>query len=207
LKDLTREEIEYILNTAETMKHILKAKNKKAPHLQGKTVVNLFYENSTRTRLSFELAAKYLSATCSNISASTSSVAKGETLIDTGKTIDVMATDVIVIRHNLSGAPHLLAKNVEAAVINAGDGCNEHPTQALLDMFTMREKLGGINGLRVAIVGDIMHSRVAKSNIWGLTKLGAEVTVAGPSTLLPLKVEDMGVKVFNTVHEALLMLM
>ncbi|HHW47429.1 MAG TPA: aspartate carbamoyltransferase catalytic subunit [Clostridiaceae bacterium] len=204
LKDLSADEIEFILETAKTMKLILTTKNKKTPHLQGKSIVTLFYENSTRTRLSFELASKYMSASSANISASVSSVAKGESLIDTGKTIDAMGTDVIVLRHPLSGAPHLLAKHVKASVINAGDGMNEHPTQALLDMFTIKEAKGDIKGLRVAIIGDIYHSRVARSNIWGLTKLGAEVCVAGPSTLLPPGIEKTGVKVFNTIQEALI---
>jgi len=204
LKELTAEEINYILNTAETMKYILLQKNKKTPHLQGKSIVTLFYENSTRTRLSFELAAKYMSASAANVSASASSVAKGESLIDTGKTIDMMGTDIIIIRHPMSGAPHLLAKNVKASVINAGDGMNEHPTQALLDLYTIKEKKGRIKGLRIAIVGDIAHSRVARSNIWGLTKLGADVCIGGPSTLMPAEIEKMGVKVFNSVHEAII---
>ncbi|HOM03019.1 MAG TPA: aspartate carbamoyltransferase catalytic subunit [Acetivibrio sp.] len=204
LKDLTAEEIQYILNTAKTMKVILLSKNKKAPHLQGKSIITLFYENSTRTRLSFELASKYLSASAANISVASSSVAKGETLIDTGKTIDMMGADVIIIRHSMSGAPHLLAKNVNASVINAGDGMNEHPTQALLDMFTIIEKKGSLKGLKVAIIGDIYHSRVARSNIWGMTKLGAEVSVAGPSTLIPPELDKTGVKVFTTVQEALI---
>ncbi len=204
LKDLTTEEIEYILNTAKTMKLIVTSKNKKAPHLQGKSIITLFYENSTRTRLSFELAAKYMSASAANVSASSSSVSKGETLIDTGKTIDMMGTDVVIIRHPMSGAPHLLARNINASVINAGDGMNEHPTQALLDMFTIIEKKGSLKGLKVAIVGDIYHSRVARSNIWGMTKLGAEVCVSGPSTLLPPEIEKTGVKAFNTVQEALI---
>ncbi len=204
LKDVTKEEIELILDTAKTMKMILTSKAKNAPHLRGKSIITLFYENSTRTRLSFELASKYLGATAANISASGSSVAKGETLIDTGKTIDMMGTDVIIMRHNMSGAPHLLAKHVEASVINAGDGMNEHPTQALLDMFTMREKFGKLEGLKVSIIGDIYHSRVARSNIWGLTKLGAEVTVAGPATIMPPEIGKMGAKVFTTVQEALI---
>jgi len=186
------------------MKYILLQKNKKTPHLQGKSIVTLFYENSTRTRLSFELAAKYMSASAANVSASASSVAKGESLIDTGKTIDMMGTDIIIIRHPMSGAPHLLAKNVKASVINAGDGMNEHPTQALLDLYTIKEKKGRIQGLRIAIVGDIAHSRVARSNIWGLTKLGADVCIGGPSTLMPAEIEKMGVKVFNSVHEAII---
>jgi aspartate carbamoyltransferase catalytic subunit len=204
LKDISPEEIEYILDTAKTMKYVITSNNKKTPHLQGKSIVTLFYENSTRTRLSFELASKYMSASSANISASASSVAKGETLIDTGRTIDRMGTDIIIIRHPQSGAPHLLAKHVNASVINAGDGMNEHPTQALLDMFTMREKKGTLKGLKVAILGDIYHSRVARSNIWGLTKMGAEVSLAGPATLMPPDIELTGVKVFNTIHEALI---
>ena len=204
LRDLTADEIEYILNTARTMKLIVTSKNKKTPHLQGKSIITLFYENSTRTRLSFELASKYMSASAANVSASSSSVSKGETLIDTGKTIDMMGTDVVIIRHPMSGAPHLLARNIEASVINAGDGMNEHPTQALLDMFTIIEKRGTLKGLKVAIIGDVYHSRVARSNIWGMTKLGAEVCVAGPSTLLPPEIERTGVRAFNTVQEALI---
>jgi len=204
LKDLSEQEIEYILDTAKTMKYIITSNNKKTPHLQGKSIVTLFYENSTRTRLSFELASKYMSSSSANISASVSSVAKGESLIDTGRTIDMMGTDVIVIRHPQSGAPHLLAKHVKASVINAGDGMNEHPTQALLDMFTIREKKGTFKGLKVAILGDIYHSRVARSNIWGLTKMGAEVSLAGPATLLPPGIEKTGAKVYSTIHEALI---
>ncbi|EMS71810.1 aspartate carbamoyltransferase catalytic subunit [Ruminiclostridium cellobioparum] len=204
LRDITAEEIEYILNTAKTMKYIITTNNKKTAHLQGKSVITLFYENSTRTRLSFELASKYMGANAANISASGSSVQKGESLIDTGKTIDSMGSDVIIIRHPMSGAPHLLAQNVKSSVINAGDGMNEHPTQALLDMFTMVEKKGSLKGLKVAIVGDILHSRVARSNIWGLTKMGAEVNIAGPATLIPPGIEKLGVNVFSTVQEALL---
>jgi aspartate carbamoyltransferase catalytic subunit len=204
LKDLTVEEIEHILNTAKTLKYVLTTKNKKTPHLQGKSIITLFYENSTRTRLSFELASKYMSASAANISASSSSVAKGESLIDTGKTIDMMGSDVIILRHPMSGAPHLLAKHVKASVINAGDGMNEHPTQALLDIFTIIEKKGSLKGLKIAILGDIYHSRVARSNIWGMTKLGAEVSVAGPATLIPPGLEKTGIKVFNTVQEALI---
>lgn len=203
LKELSAEQIKHILDTAATMKEIVISQNKKTPHLQGKTVVNLFYENSTRTRLSFELAAKYMSANAANISSSGSSVAKGETLIDTAETINAMGTDILVMRHNMSGAPHMLSKLVDASVVNAGDGMNEHPTQALLDMLTMIEHKGHIEGLKVAIVGDVYHSRVVRSNIYGLTKLGAEVTVGGPSTLMPQGMEDMGVKVFDNVHEAI----
>ena len=204
LATTTKEEIELILETAATMKMILKSKTKNAPHLRGKSIITLFYENSTRTRLSFELASKYLGGVAANISASGSSVSKGETLLDTGKTIDMMGTDIIIMRHNMSGAPHMLAKHINASVINAGDGMNEHPTQALLDMFTMKEKFGTLKGLKVTIIGDVYHSRVARSNIWGLTKMGAKVTVAGPSTIIPPEIERMGVKVFNTVQEALI---
>ncbi|MBC8538614.1 aspartate carbamoyltransferase catalytic subunit [Christensenellaceae bacterium NSJ-63] len=192
LKGVPAEEIQEILKNAKMLKQLISQPSKKASHLSGKTVITLFYENSTRTRMSFELAGKYLSANVANISASASSVQKGETLIDTGKTLDVMGTDVIVIRHPMSGAPHLLAKNVKASVINAGDGINEHPTQALLDMFTMKEKLGDLKGLEVAILGDIYHSRVARSNIFGLTTMGAHVTVCGPGTLLPGGIEKLG---------------
>ena len=203
LKDLSAKNISDILDTAATMKLILQQPNKKTPHLQGKTVVNLFYENSTRTRLSFELAAKYMSANAANITASGSSVQKGETLIDTVETINAMGTDILVMRHNMSGAPHLIAPLVSASVINAGDGMDEHPTQALLDMLTIKEKKGGFKGLKVAIIGDISHSRVVRSNIYGLTKLGAEVSVGGPSTLIPQGMEQMGVKVFKSIQEAI----
>lgn len=204
LREMTAEEIEYILDTAKTMKYILTTNNKKTPHLQGKSIITLFYENSTRTRLSFELASKYMSASAANISASSSSVTKGETLIDTGRTIDMMGADVLIIRHPQSGAPHLLSKHVKASVINAGDGMNEHPTQALLDMFTIKEKKGSLKGLKIAIIGDVFHSRVARSNIWGMQKLGAVVSVAGPATLLPPGIEMTGVKVFSTIQEALI---
>lgn len=203
LRNISQEEIQEILDTAGLMKHILIQNNKKTPHLQGKSIVNLFYENSTRTRLSFELASKYMSASSANVSASASSVAKGESLIDTGKTIERMGVDVVVIRHPISGAPHLLAKHVKASVINAGDGMNEHPTQALLDMFTVREKKETIQGLQVAIIGDILHSRVARSNIWGMSKMGAQIRVAGPSTLIPPDLDKMGVQVSCNVEEAI----
>ncbi len=204
LKELSADQIIHILDTAASMKELVKSQNKKAPHLQGKTVVNLFYENSTRTRLSFELAAKYMSANAANITASGSSVAKGETLIDTAETINAMGTDILVMRHSMSGAPHLLAPLVSASVVNAGDGMNEHPTQALLDMLTIKEHKGHIEGLKVAIIGDVYHSRVVRSNIYGLTKLGAEVSVGGPSTLMPMGIDKLGVKVYNTVHEAIM---
>ncbi len=203
LKDLSAQEIRDILEYAGKMKRIIKQKEKKTGQLRGRTVVNLFYENSTRTRLSFELAAKYMSAGCANITAGGSSVQKGETLIDTAETINAMGTDILVVRHSMSGVPRLIAPLVDASVINAGDGMNEHPTQALLDMLTIQEKKGGFRGLKVAIVGDIYHSRVVRSNIYGLTKLGAKVSVGGPSTLMPRGIEEMGVTAFNTVHEAI----
>lgn len=201
IKELSKEEILLILDTAEEMKKILKQNVKKVPHLQNKSIVTLFYENSTRTRMSFELAGKFMSAITSSISVAQSSVAKGETLIDTGKTLDALMTDIVIIRHNIAGAPHLLAKNIKAGVINAGDGMNEHPTQALLDMFTMREKFGSLNGLNVSIFGDILHSRVAKSNIWGLNKMGANIKVFGPETLLPVDIENTGVKKAENMEE------
>ena len=204
LRTCPQRKIEYILDTAAKMKYVIVSNNKKTPHLQGKSVVTLFYENSTRTRLSFELASKYMGASSANISASVSSVLKGESLIDTGRTIDRMGTDIIIMRHPQSGAPHLMAQNVKASVINAGDGMNEHPTQALLDMFTIRDKKGPFQGLKVAILGDIYHSRVARSNIWGLTKMGAQVSLAGPATMLPPDIEKTGAKVFSTIQEALI---
>jgi aspartate carbamoyltransferase catalytic subunit len=192
IKDLSSEEIALILDTAAEMKKILNQNVKKVPHLQNKSVATLFYENSTRTRTSFEIAAKFMSAAVSSINVSASSVSKGETLIDTGKTLDALKTDIIIIRHSAAGAPHLLAKNVKASVINGGDGMNEHPTQALLDMFTMKEHFGKIEGLKVGIFGDILHSRVARSNILGLTKMGAGVKVFGPETLIPQYIESTG---------------
>jgi aspartate carbamoyltransferase catalytic subunit len=193
-----------LLDASHNMKKIVLSGRKADTRLRGKTIVNMFFENSTRTRISFELAAKYLGAHLVNMAATGSSVSKGETLIDTGKNIAAMGVDAMVIRHWNSGAPHLLARNVSVPVINAGDGMNEHPTQALLDMFTMREKKGTLKGLKVAILGDIYHSRVARSNIWGLTKMGAEVSLAGPATLMPPDIEKTGAKVFNTIHEALI---
>lgn len=202
LRDVSAEEISEILSTAELMKMVITSNNKKTPHLQGKSVMTVFYENSTRTRLSFEIACKFMSGTASNMSASSSSVAKGETLIDTARTLDVMGTDVMILRHPMSGAPHLMARNVRASVINAGDGVNEHPTQALLDMFTMKEKLGDLKGLRVAIVGDVTHSRVARSNVYGLTTMGASVVVAGPPTLIPVEMDALGCQVTTDVDTA-----
>jgi len=203
IRELSVEEIELILETAEPMKDIIGRQIKKVPTLRGKAVINLFYEPSTRTRTSFELAGKYMSADTINISTSTSSVVKGETLKDTGKTLEVMGADVVIIRHSASGAPHILAKHLSASVINAGDGFHEHPTQALLDMFTIKEKKGRLAGLKVAIVGDIMFSRVARSNIWGLTKMGAEVRVIAPATLLPSGIEKLGVTPYTSIEEGL----
>ena len=203
LRDVSREEILQILGTAVEMKEMLKNDVKKTQHLVGKNVVTLFYENSTRTRVSFETAAKIMSANCTSVSAAVSSVQKGETLIDTGLNLDALLTDIIILRHNMSGAPGLLARNVKASVINAGDGMNEHPTQALLDIFTMREEFGDeLRGLKVVIAGDVKHSRVARSNIWGLSKLGAHVTVVSPRTLLPMEIEKMGVQVCDDIDEA-----
>lgn len=204
LKALSRDELMHILNNAVQMKKIVLSGNKNINLLTGKTVVTLFYENSTRTRLSFELAAKYMGANTANISAQGSSVAKGENLIDTAKTIDAMGTDIIAMRHPRSGAPNLIAPLVKASVINAGDGMHEHPTQALLDLFTILEKKGRIEGLKIAIVGDILHSRVVRSNIHAMKTLGAEVCVGGPSTLLAPGLEKLGVKVFKSVQEAMI---
>jgi len=203
LENLSREEIELILLTAESFKEVSTRDIKKVPALRGKTVVNLFYEPSTRTRVSFEVAAKRLSADVINIATETSSVKKGETLIDTGKNIQALRADIIVMRHNYSGAAAMLARALEISVVNAGDGWHEHPTQALLDIFTLKEKLGRIEGLNVTIVGDIAHSRVARSNIWGLTKLGAKVTVCAPAILIPVAIEQMGVSVSHDIDGAL----
>lgn len=203
LYELSAEEIDEILCVAAEMKQKLRAGVKNLPDLTGRAVTTLFYENSTRTRCSFELAAKYLGAHVVNISAASSSVQKGETLVDTGKTLDAMRNDFIIIRHPMGGAPKLLGKTVKAHVINGGDGMNEHPTQALLDMLTMRETLGSVKGLKVAILGDIRHSRVAKSNLFGLNKLGAEVSVYAPRTLIPADFDKMGAKVCASREEAL----
>ena len=203
LEELSREELELILSTAESFKEVSSREIKKVPALRGKTVVNLFYEPSTRTRVSFEVAAKRLSADVINIATETSSVKKGETLIDTGKNIEALKADIIVMRHNCSGAATMLARNINLSVVNAGDGWHEHPTQALLDIFTLKERLGGVEGLNVSIVGDIAHSRVARSNIWGLTKLGAKVTICAPNILIPSGIEDTGVTVTNDIEMAL----
>ncbi len=202
LYELDAEEIDEILTVGMSMKKLLRQNIKKLPHLQGKSVTTLFYENSTRTRCSFELAAKYMGAHVVNISASSSSVQKGETLVDTGKTLDAMKNDVIVIRHPMGGAPVLLAKTVKAHVVNAGDGMNEHPSQALLDMLTMRENFGSLEGLTVAIMGDIRHSRVAKSNLFGLRKMGATVKMFAPRTLMPTDIDKMGAVVCRSREEA-----
>lgn len=196
IKQLEPEEINLILETAETFKEISTRPIKKVPTLRGRTVVHLFYEPSTRTRTSFEIAAKRLSADTFNISASTSSIVKGETLLDTARNLEAMNPDVIVLRHSAAGAPHLLARHVQASVINAGDGMHEHPTQALLDLLTIKDKKGTISGQTVAIIGDIAHSRVARSNIWALTKMGARVLVAGPTTMIPHDLDKLGVEVF-----------
>lgn len=203
LRDITADEITEILDTAEEMKRIVKSGNKSLDVLKGKALITLFYENSTRTRTSFELAGKYLGAHEVNISAASSSVQKGETLIDTGKTLDALQTDFIAIRHPMAGAPNLLAKTVKASVLNGGDGMNEHPTQALLDMLTMREHFGKLNGLKVAILGDIKHSRVAKSNLFGLTKMGAQVWVYAPQTLIPKGFDALGAHIAKSREEAI----
>lgn len=202
LKGLSAEEIYEILDTAEQMKKLLKSPCKHSDLLKGKALVTLFYENSTRTRSSFELAAKYLGASEVNISVATSSVQKGETLIDTGETLDSMHIDYIVIRHPMAGAPKLLAEHVKASVLNGGDGMHAHPTQALLDMYTIRESLGKIEGLKVAILGDIKHSRVAMSNLFGLTTLGAKVYMYAPATMIPKEIEKLGAVICKSREEA-----
>ncbi len=203
IKDISVEEINLILDTADSFLEVSTREIKKVPTLRGKSIINLFYEASTRTRTSFEIAGKRLSADTVNISASTSSVVKGETLIDTARNLEAMNPDVIVIRHSAAGAPHMLARLLKPSIINAGDGAHEHPTQALLDMLTIRSKKGKIAGLKVAIVGDISHSRVARSNIYGLTKMGASVALAGPATMLPRHIEKMGVEVFRHIDKAI----
>ncbi len=203
LRELSRKDIELILSTAMPMKDIIRRDIKKVPTLRGKAMVTVFYEPSTRTRTSFEIAGKYLSADTVNLAVTTSSVQKGESLRDTIKTIEVMGFDLMVIRHAMSGTPHYAARNTRMKVINAGDGANEHPTQALLDMFSIKEKKGTLDNLKVAIVGDILHSRVARSNIYGLSKFGCEVRVVGPSTLIPPEIEKLGVKSYYSLDEAL----
>ncbi|MDI6809676.1 MAG: aspartate carbamoyltransferase catalytic subunit [Candidatus Eisenbacteria bacterium] len=203
LEDLTKEEIVTILDTASSFKEVLERPIRKVPALRGKTVVNLFFEPSTRTRISFEMAEKRLSADTISFSQTGSSVSKGETLKDTAKNIEAMEIDAIVIRHSESGAPHFLARNLDSVVINAGDGSHEHPTQGLLDLLTVREKKGNLAGLKMVIIGDIAHSRVARSDIWGFTKLGADVSICGPSTMIPAEVEKFGVRVHTRIEEAL----
>ncbi len=203
IEDLSVEEIQLILDTASSFKEIGTRPIKKVPTLRGRTVINLFFEPSTRTRASFELAEKRLSADSLNFSSAGSSLSKGETLQDTTRNLEAMSPDILVIRHNCSGAPHFISRISNAAVVNAGDGLHEHPTQALLDAFTIRERKGTLKGLRVAIIGDILHSRVFRSNMWLLTKMGAQVTVSGPPTLIPPKLDSFGVKVSNRVEEAI----
>ena len=203
LYDLSRDEILHILNTAEEFKKVSQRNVKKVPALRGRTVVNLFVEPSTRTRVSFELAEQRLSADIINMNADVSSFRKGETLLDTLKNIQALQADIVVIRHQATGAPNFLARELNMGVVNAGDGAHSHPTQALLDIFTMREKKGRIEGLNVVIVGDILHSRVARSNAWGLIKLGANVTFAGPATLVPREFEQIGVRVCHDLKDAL----
>jgi aspartate carbamoyltransferase catalytic subunit len=203
LEGVSRSEIESILNAAESFKEILDRKIPKVPTLRGKTAVNLFFEPSTRTRVSFELAEKRLSADSVSVSAKMSSSAKGESLVDTVHTLEAMKIDFLIIRHGAAGAAHYIASRVDASVINAGDGCHEHPTQGLLDLFTMRQHFGSIEGLRVVIVGDVMHSRVARSNLWGLRACGAEVTLCAPATFLPPGIGDFGAAVDTNLDRAM----
>ncbi len=203
LQGVPKEDIQLILDTATTFREVLERPIKRVPTLQGKTVVNLFYENSTRTRISFELAEKRLSADAINFSVSTSSVSKGETLKDTMKNIEAMKVDMVVVRHAAAGTPLFLTKICDSNIINAGDGTHEHPTQALLDMYSIREKLGKLAGLKVCIVGDVAHSRVALSNIFGLKTMGAKVSVCGPSTMIPRYIEELGVDVIHDIDEAI----
>jgi aspartate carbamoyltransferase catalytic subunit len=203
IKGMTADEIKLILDTAASFKDVSERDIKKVPALRGKTVINLFYEASTRTRTSFELAGKRLSADVINISTSTSSVIKGETLLDTARNIEAMKSDIIIVRHSCSGAPEFLSKMLKSSVINAGDGAHEHPTQGLLDMFTIREKLGRLEGLTVAVVGDILHSRVARSNVHGLTTMGAQVRVCGPPTMIPPGIERLGAQVYYDMDKAI----
>ncbi len=203
IRELETDEIGLILDTAESLKEVSSRDIKKVPALRGKTVVNLFFEPSTRTRTSFELAAKRLSADLLNISVATSSVVKGETLFDTAKNLEAMMADIVVVRHSSSGAPDRLARRLKSSVINAGDGSHEHPTQALTDLYTIRERKGRLDGLIVTIVGDIAHSRVARSNIYALVKMGADVRVAGPPTMIPAGIDKLGVRVYHDLDEAL----
>ena len=203
LEEVPKEDIALILDTAETFREVLDRTIKKVPTLRGITVLNLFYEPSTRTRISFELAEKRLSADIVNFTASISSVTKGESLRDTVQNIEAMRIDMVVVRHGSSGAPYFLTRCMDANIINAGDGAHEHPTQALLDMFTIRKKYGRLDGLRVVLVGDVKHSRVIRSNVWGLKTMGASVALCGPATLLPYEIERLGCDVYTNVDEAL----
>ena len=203
LETLSAAQIQFILDTAEPFKEVSERAIKKVPALRGKTIVNLFFEASTRTRISFEFAEKRLSADTVNVATQGSSVSKGETLVDTARNLEAMRIDMVVIRHGASGAAQFLGDRIESNVINAGDGKHEHPTQALLDMLTLRDKFGRIAGLKVAVCGDILHSRVARSNIWGLIKLGAEVGVCGPPSLLPRGIEELGVTVLPRIEDAI----
>ncbi len=203
LENLTASQIRLILDTAEPFKEISERQIKKVPTLRGMTIVNLFFEASTRTRISFEFAEKRLSADTVNVAASSSSVQKGETLVDTARNLEAMRIDMVVIRHGASGAAHFLADRIDSNVINAGDGTHEHPTQGLLDLLTIRDRLGTIEGRRVCLCGDVLHSRVARSNIWGLQRLGADVAVCGPRSLLPNAIDALGVKVFERIEEAI----
>lgn len=203
LNGVPKEDIQLILDTASTFREILERPIKRVPTLQGKTVVNLFYENSTRTRISFELAEKRLSADAVNFSIGQSSVSKGETLKDTIRNIEAMKVDIVVVRHSAAGVPNFLSRICNSNIINAGDGIHEHPTQALLDMYSIREKFGKLSGLKVCIVGDVAHSRVALSNIFGLKTMGVQVSVCGPSTMIPKFIEDLGVNVIHNIDEAI----
>ncbi len=203
LAGLTREQITTILDVAEPLREVSERAIKKVPTLRGMTVVNLFFEASTRTRISFEFAEKRMSADTVNVAASNSSVSKGETLVDTARNLEAMRIDMVVIRHGSSGAARFLAERIESNVINAGDGTHEHPTQGLLDLLTLRQRFGSLEGRRVCICGDVLHSRVARSNIWGLKALGAEVAVCGPRSLLPNAINEMGVQVFNRIEQAI----
>ena len=202
LEEISAEEITLILETARSMREIMLRKIKKVPTLRGRAILNLFYEPSTRTKASFELAQKYMSADSVSVAGASSSLVKGETLKDTVRNVEVMGVECVIMRHPVSGAAHFLAQNINASVINAGDGMHEHPTQGLLDLFTILDKKGRLEGLKVVIVGDVRHSRVARSNIWGLQKMGAKVVLAGPPTLMPPDLEAFGVKAYDRVEEA-----
>jgi len=202
LEEISAEEITLILETARSMREIMQRKIKKVPTLRGRAILNLFYEPSTRTKASFELAQKYMSADSVSVAGASSSLVKGETLKDTVRNVEVMGVECVIMRHPVSGAAHYLAQNINASVINAGDGMHEHPTQGLLDLFTILDKKGHLEGLKVVIVGDVRHSRVARSNIWGLQKMGAKVVLAGPPTLMPPDLEGFGVKAYDRVEEA-----